>query len=113
MPTTVLLLDDNRSVVRSLAREIQRQGYQSVEAADAQEALQILRTSRVDVLVSDFRLSGMNGVELIRQARALQPGIATIVVSGLPEAASAAASEEMPVLGKPWKQADLLELVAR
>lgn len=105
--TTVLVVDDDATVRRCLNRQLRRVRCRVLQAGDAEEALSILDAEPVGVLVTDLRMSGLGGNELIRAARRRRPGLRAIVVSGSPEEADAAA----PVLPKPWRSAVLRELV--
>jgi two-component system, cell cycle sensor histidine kinase and response regulator CckA len=78
-----LLVEDDVIVRRLLQKTMARAGFNVLTARDAAEALEILnRQIRVDVLVTDMMLPGMNGAELIEQAKVLVPGIKTVLVSG-------------------------------
>jgi len=56
--------------------------YQVVSAASGEEALALVQASEFDVLVSDHQMSGMNGIELCKQARAASPNLAVILLTG-------------------------------
>lgn len=81
---TILVVEDEGGI-RALVRKIlRRQGYQVLEASGGQEALATLAasTSRVDLLLTDVMMPGMNGVELSRQALASHPDLRVLFVSG-------------------------------
>ncbi len=69
-----------------------------------------MRGERFDALISDFAMPGLTGVNLIAEARAIQPGLAALLISGY---AGAGAVDEKPsdtmVLWKPFQRAQLLE----
>jgi len=67
----VLLVDDSRSQRRILSVYLSRWGYSVVEAASGAEALEILETNPIDLIVSDWVMPGMDGLELCRRFRAL------------------------------------------
>ncbi len=69
---TLLLVDDEPNVVAAL-RRLLRDGYRILSASSGAEGLQLLATHPVDIIVSDQRMPGMSGVELLRQARQLYP----------------------------------------
>ena len=81
----VLLVDDNRDglVVRTLLLE--EAGFQVQAAACADEALGLFSSTRFDVVVTDYRMPGMNGAELIQQLRACDAHTRFIVLSGFVE----------------------------
>jgi CheY-like chemotaxis protein len=83
LASTVLVVDDE-SVVRDVcARLLAREPDLVVSLAqDAEEALALLRSQRFDVLITDKNLPGLGGVELIAEARALQPALEAVMITG-------------------------------
>jgi CheY-like chemotaxis protein len=79
----VLLVDDDERVLWVLQRALQGLGeVEKVVAVDSgQEALQEAQSAHFDVLVTDLRMPGMDGIELTEQVRALDPEIAIIWVT--------------------------------
>lgn len=108
---TLLLVDDEESIVASLKRLLRRSGYRIVTAFSAAEGLLRLAEVDVDVIVSDQRMPGMTGVEFLRRAKALYPDTVRIVLSGYTELQSITdAINEGAIykfLTKPWED-DLL-----
>lgn len=108
---TLLLVDDEESIVASLKRLLRRSGYQIVTAYSAAEGLKRLAEVDVDVIVSDQRMPGMTGVEFLRRAKKLYPDTVRIVLSGYTELQSITdAINEGAIykfLTKPWDD-DLL-----
>ncbi len=79
----VLLVDDDDVALQGTADELRDQGFTIVTAASGREALEILRTvPRIDFLVSDLTMPGMDGISLIVQAQALRPGLPAILATG-------------------------------
>jgi CheY-like chemotaxis protein len=81
----VLLVDDNRDglVVRTLL--LQEAGFQVQAVACANEAVDLFSSTRFDVVVTDYRMPGMNGAELIQRLRAHGANTRFIVLSGFVE----------------------------
>jgi CheY-like chemotaxis protein len=81
----VLLVDDNRDglLVRRLLLE--EAGYSVVIADNGTEGLRLYQTGVFDLLVTDFHMPGMNGVELIQHVRGLNPRACVILLSGFVE----------------------------
>jgi len=67
----VLVVDDSRAQRRVVAVSLARQGFDVVEAGSGEEALEIMRAAPVDLVLSDWMMPGMDGLELCRQVRAL------------------------------------------
>lgn len=78
----ILLVDDDPDVLTLTSRALAPDGYQVLTAERGEAALALLRTNRVNVVVSDFSMPGMNGAQLLAQVAALYPATLRIVVSG-------------------------------
>jgi signal transduction histidine kinase/CheY-like chemotaxis protein len=110
---TILLVDDEDIVRRATADMLADIGYTIVEAASGAEALRLVRDGAAcDVVVSDYLMPGMNGVELIRHLRELAPELPALLISGYSTIAEGSGSE-LPRLTKPFRQADLARSVAQ
>jgi DNA-binding NtrC family response regulator len=78
----ILFVDDHEVLARLSCEILEMQGYRAVSAYNAQDALKKFETEKFDILVTDFRMAGMNGLELARSIHAKQPGIPVIIVTG-------------------------------
>jgi CheY-like chemotaxis protein len=105
---TVLVVDDNKEVREVTILMLDSLGYCVLGAADAIEALTIINSVRIDLLVSDVVMPGIDGFELARRARALRPGLPIIVMSGYTAMPSEAPrTSEFPILRKPFLRAEV------
>ena len=68
----VLLVDDSRAQRRTLAVQLMRAGYDVLEAANADEAMQICIERRPDIVISDWMMPGRSGLEFCRRFRDMQ-----------------------------------------
>jgi len=85
---TVLVVDDEPTVRMLVAEVLQDLGYNAIEAADGATALQVLRSrTRVDLLVTDVGLPGLNGRQVADAARALRPDLKVLFITGYAETA--------------------------
>ncbi|HSI60924.1 MAG TPA: EAL domain-containing protein [Ideonella sp.] len=113
---TLLLVDDEENILASLKRLLRRDGYHIVTACGAAEGLKRMAETEVDVIISDQRMPGMTGVELLRRAKALYPASVRMVLSGYTELQSIIdAVNEGAIykfLTKPWDDERLREHVA-
>ncbi len=109
---TLLLVDDEPSIVSALMRLFRREGYRVITAASGAEGLQRMAEYEVDVVISDQRMPGMTGVEFLRRAKELYPDTVRMVLSGYTELQSITdAVNEGAIyrfLTKPWDDALLL-----
>lgn len=103
---TLLLVDDEDSILSSLKRLLRREAYQVITANGGQAGLDELARNRIDVIVSDQRMPGMSGVEFLRQAKERYPDTVRIVLSGYADLQSITdAINEGAIykfLSKPW-----------
>jgi diguanylate cyclase (GGDEF)-like protein len=113
----LLLVDDEPNVLTALRRLFRRDGYRILSAASGDEALEVLATSEVDVIISDQRMPGMTGVEFLRRTKALYPDTIRMTLSGYTDLQSIiGAVNEGAVykfLTKPWDDERLREHVAQ
>jgi two-component system cell cycle sensor histidine kinase/response regulator CckA len=81
---TVLVVEDQEQVRRSLTRLLQDAGYEVEAAENAEQALSLARRldKRTDLLVTDVIMPGVSGIELSRRMRAIYPNLAVLLVSG-------------------------------
>lgn len=79
---SVLIVDDDRSIVRLCQRLLERAEFKVFASTDPLEAIKILETRKVDLLLSDIRMPVMDGFELIEKVKAIQPDISVLVMTG-------------------------------
>ncbi len=82
----ILLVDDNRSGLMARRTVLEELGYVTEGAADAVAALDLFSKKHYDMVVTDYRMPDMDGVELIGKLRAAQPEIPVILISGFVDA---------------------------
>jgi two-component system, cell cycle sensor histidine kinase and response regulator CckA len=97
-PAVILVVDDEAQVNRLVSRYLTHLGYRVLEATSAEEALSIVRRQRprVNVVLSDVVMEGMDGVALAAQVLARCPGPSVILMTGI----LPADIERMPVNGQ-------------
>jgi len=84
-PDTLLLVDDEPHVCSSLARILRRDNYRVLTANSADDALGVLAKNTVDVVLSDQRMPGKKGTELLAAVRDLYPNTVRLILSGAAE----------------------------
>ena len=85
MPHSILVLDDDVHVRESLAIGLEDEDFDVYEAGSSEEALVFLDGQKVDMVVVDLRLPGMNGTDFINEARKRWPELKFIIYTGSPE----------------------------
>ncbi|ALK98778.1 histidine kinase [Massilia sp. WF1] len=112
----VLVVEDNDDV-RELAEQVlEMEGYAVQSAASGEQAMELLRQDgTVDLLFTDVIMpGGMNGLDLVKQARALRPGLPVLVTTGyMDELPRGGRSGGLEILPKPYRQENLLERVRK
>lgn len=81
----VLLVDDNRDGLLVRRALLEEAGYAIQLAASGEEALKLFAPAAFDVVVTDYRMPGMNGVELIARIRQVDPNARIVLLSGFVE----------------------------
>jgi len=79
---TILFVDDHEVLARLSCEILETQGYRAVSAYSANDALEKFRREKFDILVTDFRMEGMNGLELARKIHSSNPEVPVIIVTG-------------------------------
>lgn len=100
----ILVVDDEPSTLLLLKRVLERSGHQVETAEDAEVALMALRARPPDVLVTDKNLPRMSGLELLTSARELQPALAVMLITAVPDAAAVGQSKIDFYLPKPFRK---------
>jgi CheY-like chemotaxis protein len=109
---TVLVVDDDPLIAMSTADMLEDLGHHVLDAHSGAQAVEILQSGvRVDVIVTDHAMPGMNGAEFAARARALRPGIPILLTTGY---AHLPLGDDLtlPRLAKPYQQRDLAEKLA-
>ncbi len=112
---TILFVDDEENILRSLRRLFHREGYKVLLAPSGKKGLELLQKNDVDLVVSDVRMPEMNGVEFLNRVRKRHPEIACMVLSGYAEkeAVSRIFSEIniQEMVAKPWDDTELKQTI--
>lgn len=108
---SVLCVDDEPSILAALRRALRAPDCKVLQAGSGAEALQIMEREKIDVLLSDMRMPGMDGATLLAQARARWPQTARILLTGYSDMnATVAAINEGQIyryIHKPWDELEL------
>ena len=111
----VIVVDDDRQVLRYLTELLQESGYDTVSCERFLDAKGLLATSRPDLLLTDLRLGAYNGLQLAIFARERHPGLPVVVLTGYedPTLRDEAARAGASFLIKPVPRAILIEAVQK
>jgi two-component system response regulator HydG len=111
---TLLVADDDPAVRESLERALAREGYGVVQAPDGQAALERLQAGGVDLVLSDLKMPGLNGLELLRAAKVVAPDVDFVMLTAfgtVEEAVQAMKDGATDFLTKPFQRAQLIKVV--
>ncbi|MGJ8669744.1 MAG: response regulator [Oceanococcus sp.] len=112
----VLFVDDERRILTTM-RMLFRGQYEMSFANSANEAIEFLKRESVDVVVSDQRMPGMTGVDLLREAKDLRPAAMRILLTGYSDLNAIIGSinegEIFRFVNKPWDNQELKDTVAQ
>ena len=114
MQDHLLLVDDDANLLKLLEIRLEAEGFVVITASSAEEALQLLRNHQVDLVITDLRMEGADGLELFTQIRHFYPGLQVIIMSAqgtIPEAVSATQMGVFEFLTKPIDKAALMESI--
>ncbi|MGA2449682.1 MAG: sigma-54 dependent transcriptional regulator [Polyangiaceae bacterium] len=113
---TVLIVDDERSNVESLEKIFQREGMRVLSAPDARHALDLIRTHRIHVVLTDLMMPGTTGLELLRAIKQIAPDVEVVLMTafGSVEAAvSAMRDGAYDFVEKPLKRVAIVKSVRK
>jgi DNA-binding NtrC family response regulator len=112
---TILVVDDDAHILEVLEARLNSAGYRTLTATSAAAGLDIVRSQVVDLLISDVRMPGMGGMELLKEVKALRPGLQVIMLTAygtIPDAVDAVKAGALDYLTKPFEGRDLLKKVS-
>ncbi len=112
----VMLVDDEENVLRALVRVLRREKLEVETYTSAPEALRRLEVIPFDVIVADYRMPEMNGVEFLTQAKRLQPQTMRLILSGMADRDALEKAinqaEIYRFVSKPWDDDELRNLIS-
>ena len=113
----ILLVDDETSILKSLRRTFFEYPYKIIAALTPTEAKEILNSSKVDMIISDYKMPGMSGFELLTWVQNKYPEIIRIMLSGYVDKNSILKSlftcAALTVFPKPWDDTKLLNRITQ
>jgi two-component system response regulator AtoC len=108
--STVLIVDDERTLARAVKAFLAEAGYEAEVAGDGEQALQLLPNLRPDVVFTDVQLPGMSGIDLLRRIREFDPAIPVIIMTAYGTIEGAVEAVKLGAFDYMKKPVDLEEL---
>ncbi|MCE5275211.1 MAG: sigma-54 dependent transcriptional regulator [Syntrophaceae bacterium] len=116
MNKTILVVDDEIGIRQSLKKILEKEGYTVLTASNGEEAFREIRGGDIDLLITDIRMAGMDGLELLGVCKSVSPYTEVIMITGYASVDTAVDSMKQGAydyITKPFKKADILKAVQK
>ena len=113
---TVLIVDDQESIRLALSRILAKEGYEVVLAGEGEEALEILRRKKVNVMLSDLKMPKMDGVQLLKASKLIKPEVEVILITAhgtIEKAVGAMKDGAYDFVTKPFKKIIIANMIRK
>ena len=113
---SVLVVDDQQNFRFSLGVTLKREGHEVLEAANGQQAVRAIGTKQFDVVVTDLRMPGMDGLTLLQEVKKINPGIEVVVMTAfgsVDTAVEAMRHGACDYITKPFQPEELVLVIKR
>jgi len=108
---TILIVDDEAALCQTLNDMLSEEGYRLLEANSGFRALDILKSTNVDLMISDIKMPGMSGFDLVEKVNELYPQVKIQLVSGYTDQVDENWVLHKKILYKPYSRFDMIERV--
>lgn len=115
MDGRLLIVDDEEIALGNLQHVMEKQGYAVTASASGADAMKRLENERFDVVLTDLRMEGVDGMDVLRASRALQPDAEVIFITGYATAESAVQALKHGAfyyIAKPFRLEEVRKVVA-
>ncbi|HET8810749.1 MAG TPA: response regulator, partial [Flavobacteriaceae bacterium] len=112
----ILVVDDDYDMLEVLGRNLKAQDFHTYKASAVLEAIDILKTTNIHLLITDLQMPGINGMELLKYVSDHFPDIPKLVITGFPSiegAVDAVKSGALDYLTKPFTKEELKKAVEK
>ncbi len=116
MQARILVVDDEVTILKALTRYLTHEGYEVESAGTGAEAIEKNKERHFDLMITDLKLPLMNGIELIREIKGLNPNISCIIMTGFGSIASAVEAMRAGAfhyITKPFELEDVGHIVSK
>jgi CheY-like chemotaxis protein len=102
----ILVTDDEESIRKALEKRLRKSGHEVATAQDGMEALELLGSQSFDLLITDYKMPRMDGLELLAHVKSVKPALPVLMITGT-------STENPEVFLEQGAQAYLLKPIAR
>lgn len=117
MSERILLVDDEKQILQALQRTLYGQGYIIFTATSARKALEIMENEDINLIISDVRMPGMDGYELLKEVKEKYPSTIRVILSGYAKSSLIVKIQRESLakryLYKPWKNTELIRTIGQ
>ncbi len=114
--STILVVDDEKNIRDALVKILNKEGYNTLSAAEGKEALNILRERDVNLVLTDLKMPAMDGLELLTACKMIKPTVEVILITAygtIEKAVSAIKDGAYDFITKPFKQKIITDVINR
>ncbi|WP_321492809.1 response regulator [uncultured Desulfobacter sp.] len=114
--TSIFILDDEPIVCKRLKASLDRKGYEVITSCDSTKALEIVRQTPFDIVITDLKMEGIDGMQFFTEVKKLHPDTQVIVITGFATLETAKESFKRGVfdfLAKPFKLGEIFAVIER
>lgn len=111
----IMVIDDDESFLRLFSLRLENKGYETISVDSASKALEKIPAARPDLVITDLRMDGMDGIELLSELQQRYPGLPVLILTAhgtIPEAVNATQSGAFGFLTKPVDHEELEARIA-
>ncbi len=115
-PALVLLVDDNRTLCKTMSYILERKGYEVQIAGDGDTAIELVREQAFDLILMDIKMPELNGVETYRRIKDIRPDATVLMMTAyaVPDLVQDALREgAITIIYKPFDMEDLLKKIGQ
>ena len=112
MTAKILIVDDDRDLLKLISIRLNANDYDVLTAESGEQALSLVPVQKPDLVITDLKMDGMNGLELYEQLNSQYPGLPVIILTAhgtIPEAVEATQNGVADFLAKPFESSALIE----
>jgi DNA-binding NtrC family response regulator len=110
---TILIVDDEAVIRTTLSNDLKAEGYEVTAVENGEDAVDILKEKHFDAVITDMMMEGMNGIQVLQQAKEINPDVAVIILTGFGELSSAIEALRSGAEDYLQKPCDIEELLFR